>query len=164
MTTDAGVQDEERRRVPTWLGPTALMLVSGFFIGVVIWGFLSPVEVRVVYVDAGPATSFRIAEVTAFPDQDLYIVGMEDGRLRAIDGRVDESGCSVVWMPDDLRGRSHNPRALPGVFEDPCSGAVWSMIAHAISGSSEPLRTPHIDYRRGDDGATTHAFIEHINP
>lgn len=168
MSTDAhaqsDVQSDSRRRVPAWVGPMALFLVSGFFVGVVIWGFINPVDIRVVYFDAGAADSFEIGEVTAYPEQDLYIVGMSDGRLRAIDGRVEASGCSVVWRPDDERGRLYNPEGHPGMFEDPCTGALWSSIAHAVSGSSEPLRTPHIDYRRGPDGATTHAFVERINP
>ncbi len=141
-----------------------MFLVSGFFIGVVIWGFINPVEVRVVYFDAGRADSFEIGRVVAFPETELYVVGMEDGRLRAIDGRVESSGCAVQWLPDDERGRAYNPGGRAGVFQDPCSGAVWSMIAHAVSGSSQPLRTPHIDYRRGDDGVATHAFIERVNP
>jgi len=150
--------------IPVWVRPTALLLVSGFFIGVVIWGIVNPVEVRVVYFDAGAARSFEMGQVKAFPEVDLYVVGMEDGRLRAIDGRVAGSDCSVQWLPNDERGRAHNPGGRTGVFEDPCSGALWSMIANAIEGSNRPLRTPHIDYRRGADGQTTHAFIERINP
>lgn len=162
----AGLWSRSRRgrQVPAWAGPTALLVVSVFFVGVVLWGFFNPVDIKVVYVDAGPADSFEISRVTAFPDQNLYVVGLDDGRLRAIDGRVESSGCAVQWLPNDDRGRSHNPGGRPGVFEDACSGAVWSMLANAISGSSEPLRTPHIAYRIGDDGRTTHAYVEHINP
>jgi hypothetical protein len=147
-----------------WVGPTALMIVSGFFIGVVLWGVINPVEVRVSYFDAGAVHSFEIGRVTAFPEVDLYVVGMEDGRLRAIDGRVAGTDCRVLWLPGDERGREHNPGGRTGVFEDPCTGAHWSMIANAIQGSDRPLRTPHIDYRRGADGQATHAFIERINP
>lgn len=164
MGVDVRSRPEGHGRIPVWVGPTTLLLVSGFFIGVVIWGFINPVEVRVTYFDAGRADSFEIGRVTAFPDIHLYVVGMEDGRLRAIDGRVESSGCTVEWLPDDERGRAYNPGGHSGVFEDPCSGAVWSMIAHAVSGSSQPLRTPHIDYRRGNDGVATHAFIERVNP
>ncbi|MCK9486145.1 MAG: hypothetical protein M0R73_05495 [Dehalococcoidia bacterium] len=150
-------------RLPSRLGPVALLLSSMFFIGVVIWGWANPAEIAVEYYDAGRANSFTIGQVTAFPERDLYVVGMQDGRLRAIDGRVEASGCTVDWRPADDRGRLYNPGGAPGVFEDPCSGALWSMVANAIEGSDEPLRTPHIDYRTGADG-TTHAFIEHVNP
>lgn len=145
-------------------GPTVLLLLSAFFIGVVIWGYYNPAEVRVVYFDAGAADSFEINRVRVFGERDLYVVGMPDGRLRAIDGRVEASGCSVRWLPNDERGREANPEGLPGVFEDPCTGNVWSMQANAISGATVPLRTPHIDYRPGPDGRTVHAFVEQINP
>src|SRR5690606_12475848 len=126
---------------------------------VVFWGYIRPAEIRVVYFDAGAADSFEISKVTAFPDQDLFVVGMEDGRLRAIDARVESSGCTANWLADDSRGRTHNPSRLPGVFEDPCSGAIWSMEANAIEGTNQPLRTPHIDYRPGPQGRETHAFV-----
>lgn len=162
----AGLWSRTRRGkpMPAWVGPTALLVISAFFLGVVFWGYFNPVEIRVVYFDAGRADSFEINRVTTFSDENLYVVGMEDGRLRAIDGRVEASGCTVNWLPNDARGRSHNPDGLPGVFEDPCSGAIWSMQANAIEGSELPLRTPHIDYRANADGSATHAFIERVNP
>ena len=162
----AGLWSRTRRgkQVPTWVGPTALLVISGFFIGVVLWGIFNPTEIRVVYFDAGPADSFEISKVTPYEEQDLYVVGMEDGRLRAIDARVESSGCTAEWLPNDPRGSAHNPQGLTGVFEDPCTGAIWSMEANAIEGTDAPLRTPHIDYRPGTDGRETHAFIERVNP
>ncbi|MGE3961853.1 MAG: hypothetical protein AB7F65_09255 [Dehalococcoidia bacterium] len=162
----AGLWSRGRRgkSVPAWVGPTALLVVSGFFIGVVIWGLVNPLDVRVVYFDAGRADGFEISKVTPFVEQDLYVVGLEDGRLRAIDGRVEASGCSVRWLADDARGVAANPGGAAGVFEDPCSLATWSMLGDAIEGSREPLRTPYIDYRVGPDGRTTHAYIERVNP
>jgi len=161
----AGLWSRTRRgkQIPAWVGPTALLVVSGFFIGVVIWGWANPVDIRVEYYDAGRADAFAIGEVTPFTDLDLYVVGLEDGRLRAIDGRIEGTDCRVAWLPDDERGRQGNPKGATGVFEDPCSGAIWSMEANAIQGTTEPLRTPYIDYRPAADGAV-HAFIERINP
>lgn len=160
----AGLWSRSRRGrpIPRWVGPTALLVVSAFFIGVVFWGYFNPLDVRVEYFDAGHADSFEIGRVDAFPEQQLFVVGMQDGRLRAIDARVEESGCTVSWLPDDPRGVAYNPGGVPGVFEDPCTGATWSMEANAIAGSEKPLRTPYIDYRPTDDG--THAFIERVNP
>ncbi len=161
----AGLWSRARRggTVPSWVGPTALLAVSGFFIGVVVWGWLNPADIRVEYYDAGPAESFAIGELTPFADVDLYVIGLEDGRLRAIDGRINGTDCVVTWLPDDERGRPHNPGSATGVFEDPCTGAIWSMEANAIEGTNEPLRTPYIDYRPSADGAL-HAFIEQVNP
>src|SRR3546814_3804469 len=47
----AGLWSRTRRgkQVPTWVGPTALLVISGFFIGVVLWGIFYPTEIRVVY-------------------------------------------------------------------------------------------------------------------
>ncbi|MEX2031387.1 MAG: hypothetical protein WEA81_00840 [Dehalococcoidia bacterium] len=151
-------------RIPGWAGPVALLTLSAFFVGVVIWGFLNPADVRVEYYDAGRADSFEIGRVTAFPDMDLYVVGMPDGRLRAIDGRIDGTDCVVRWLPDDARGSAYNSSGAPGVFEDPCTGATWSMEANAISGTVKPLRTPYIDYRPGATEFNLHAFVERVNP
>ena len=162
----AGLWSRARRglRVPAWVGPTALLLLSAFFIGVVLWGYFNPAEIRVVYFDAGQADTFERGHLRAYPEQDLYIVGLEDGRLRAIDARVADSGCTATWIADDTRGIPHNPDGAPGVFEDPCSGATWSMEANAIAGTEQPLRTPYIDYRPSSDGTGVHAFVERVNP
>lgn len=149
---------------PSWLGPVALLLVSMFFLGVVFWGYVNPAEIRVDYFDAGRADSFAIGRMVAFPEENLYVVGMPDGRLRAIDTRIDGTDCVAQWLPDDRRGIEYNSSGSSGVFEDPCSGAVWSMEANAISGTTEPLRTPYIDYRPGTTEFNLHAFIEHVNP
>ena len=151
------------KSTPRWIGPVALLVVSGFFIGVVIWGWLNPMDIRVEYYDVGPADHFSIGEITPFVDENLYVVGLHDGRLRAIDGRIDGTDCTVSWLPNDQRGREFNPGNATGVFEDPCTGAIWSMEANVIEGTTEPLRTPYIDYRPGADGAL-HAFIERVNP
>src|SRR5690606_10526547 len=155
----ARARGKDGGRVPSWLGPTALVAVSVFFIGVVIWGWANPPEIRVEYLDAGRAAAFVFNDANALPERNPYVSGLEDGRLRAIDGRVEASGCTVDWLPNDARGRSYNPGSVSGVFEDPCSGATWSMIANAIQGSTEPLRTPYIDYRPGPDGEAIHAYV-----
>lgn len=154
---------EAGRRLPRNLGPMALLLVSMVFLFAVIWGALNPPDITVVYVDAGPVTSFEVGRVDAYPEYEFYVVGLENGRLRALDGRIDESDCSVNWLPNDPRGRDYNPLGRDGVFEDPCTGATWSAIGNAISVADEPMRTPQIDFRRGEDGVN-HAFIEVINP
>ena len=150
-------------RTPPWLGPTALVIVSAAGIFAALWGGLfadPPIAVR--YFDAGAVDTFAIRQVNAYPEVDLYVVGLDNGKIRAIDARVEASGCVAVWLPGDVRGRAANPGQLPGVLEDPCTGAVWSMEGNAISGSDVPLRTPHIDPRPGTDGKP-HIFVEMIN-
>lgn len=151
------------RRTPPWLGPGAFLLVTVIAIAVAIYGtFIADPGIRVRRFDAGPVTQFAIGELRAYPDIDLYIVGLEDGRLRAIDGRVQATDCSVEWRADDPRGSARNPGSVPGAFVDPCGPGVWSMLGDAIAGSAVPLRTPQVTYRVDESGAN-HALVEMIN-
>lgn len=149
---------------PVGFGPAMLLLVSLFFIGVVFWGVFNPVQIQVVMFDAGELKQFAIHRVVAYPEQHLYVVGMEDGRIRAIDGRVAGSNCKLEWLQDDARGAVRNPQGLPGVFRDPCSGALWSFEGNAISGTDQPLRTPHVTPALSADGKSQHVTVELVNP
>jgi hypothetical protein len=158
-----GPAQTSQGRMPPWAGPMALLGVTLLGLAAVLWGWLNPPSIEISYVDAGPVTQFAISEVTAFPEHDFYIVGLEDGRLRALDGRIQASGCTVEWLPRDSRGAPHNPGGRPGVFHDPCSGALWSMLGNAISDTREPMRTPHIDARRPSEGEPVHVYVERIS-
>jgi hypothetical protein len=152
-------------KAPPALGPMALLIVSLLGVAVVVYGALfNRPEIRIVYYDTGPVSQFAIGEVQAYPDVDLYVVGLPDGRLRALDGRIEGTTCRVQWRPSDERGVPHNPGSRPGVFEDPCTGATWSRVGNAIAGSDRPLRTPHIDPRPVAGSRELHIFVELINP
>jgi len=152
--------------IPANFGPFMLLLVSALGIGAVFWGaFVSDPGIEVVQFDAGVEATLldtlRERDVVVFPEQDLYLVGLEDGRLRVVDGRVEFSGCAVEYLPGDTRGRTRNPSGGPGVLEDPCSGAVWSVDGDAIARVNEPLRTPAFSFQRDEEGVR-HLFIEVI--
>lgn len=151
--------------IPNNFGPLMLMLVSAIAIGAVFWGrFGADVGIEIVNFDAGPTSDFverGDGTLSVFADVDVYIVALEDGRLRAVDGRVEFSGCAVEYLPDDPRGRRLNPFGVRGVLEDPCSGAVWSVAGDAIALSNEPLRTPQLTFLRDEDGVQ-HVFVELI--
>ena len=149
---------------PPLLGPAVLVLMTAAGVFAVFWGALNPPHLEVVNFDAGPVSQFAIHRVVAYPDRDLYLVGIEGGKIRAIDGRVESSGCRVKWLPNDPRGAVRNPQGLPGVFEDPCTGAIWSFEGNAIAGSDQPLRTPHVAPGLSPDGKTAHVSVELINP
>jgi hypothetical protein len=87
---------------------------------------------------------------------------MENGQIRAVDARVESTGCDAQWHADDQRGTVDNPTHAPGALVDPCSGAVWSMVGDALSGTETPLRTPSISHERGSDGVD-HVWVEMIN-
>ena len=142
------------------LGPSALFITSLFFIGVVFWGLFNETEIVVKYVDAGPVDRFAIGQVDQVDDLPLYVIGLENGTLRAIDTRIEGTGCLANWMPEDPRGRSINYQARHGVFADTCSNKIWAAAGHAIDGDT-PLRTPHLEPRPGTDGKQ-HIFVEFI--
>ena len=148
------------RRLPSGLPElVGLALVSGLGIGAALWGaFFADPNPRVHYLDAGTLDRFAINEVDAYPQDHVYLVGLEDGRLRALDGIVASTGCAVEWQPTDEMGRAHNPGGVPGVFTDPCGGGVWEFTGDAIVGV-EPLRTFQVDYTRDDSGAQ-HVRVE----
>ena len=142
------------------IGPSALFITSLFFIGVVFWGLFNETEIVVKYVDAGPVDRFAIGQVDQVDDLPLYVIGLENGTLRAIDTRIEGTGCLANWMPEDPRGRSINYQARHGVFADTCSNKIWAAAGHAIGGDT-PLRTPHLEPRPGTDGKQ-HIFVEFI--
>ena len=153
--------------VPRNLGPTMLLISSALGIAAVFWGqFVSDPGIEVRLLDAGPEAAvldvLRDDHVYPIPGEDLYVVALDDGRLRAVDGRVQFSGCAVDYLPNDPRGETRNPFRAPGVLEDPCSGAVWSVAGDAIARVDEPLRTPQISFKNDEDGVR-HLFVEVIS-
>jgi hypothetical protein len=165
VTEQASAAANTGWRAPRWLVPAALLLVSFLSIGAVFWGrFVADPGIRVFEFDAGPVAGLEIGGVRAFPELNLYLVGLADGRVRAIDGKVHSTQCLVKWNPDDERGRGANPRGTLGTFEDPCSGAIWAVNGNQIDGAGrtpEPLRTFELAYTTLADGQQ-HIFVEVI--
>ncbi|MSP21551.1 MAG: hypothetical protein EXR66_00750 [Dehalococcoidia bacterium] len=154
-----------RRRVPGWLVPFGLLLVSFLSIGAVFWGhFVAHPGIRVFEFDAGPVAGLEIGRVRPFPEFNLYLVGLADGRVRVIDGKVHSSQCLVIWNPDDERGRGFNPHGTLGTYEDHCTGAYWAVTGNEIDPAGrpvEPLRTFELAYKTLPDGQQ-HIFVEVI--
>ncbi|MDA0352246.1 MAG: hypothetical protein O3A10_08550 [Chloroflexi bacterium] len=155
-----------RVKLPRNFGPLMLLLVSAIGIGAVFWGaFIAEPQIHVTLFDTGTEDAaletLRADGVIAFAEQNIYVVGLEDGRLRAIDGRVEKTGCKVEFLPNDPRGVARNPFGRTGVLEDRCSGAVWSIAGDAIARTQEPLRTPVISFQV-DDAGVRHLMVEVI--
>lgn len=148
---------------PTGQRLTILVIVAMFVFGLigVTWGTFNPKRIEVQYLDGGPESRYAIGKVVAFPEQNVYIIGLENGQLRAIDGVVRNSECIVEYRPQDPRGAERNPRGEPGVFVDPCSGAVWAATGDALSGADRSLRTFTVVGKQGADG-TRHVEVEVI--
>jgi len=142
------------------IGPLALLVVSLLAAAAVVWGWLvANPQFDVLVLDAGPADQLAVGRVTPFPEVDVYLLGLADGRVRALDGVVRASGCSVRWLADDQRPREADSRRGPGAFLDPCTGAVWAATGDAISGTSEPLRTFRVTFQQGEDGVQ-HMYVD----
>lgn len=153
-----------RLRVPNNTGPAAFITITLLGIGAVLWGgLISSPSIVVVQFDAGPVSDYAIGEVQAFPEVDLYLVGLEDGRIRAIDGRINGEDRAARYDPNDARARTRNPRRVLGAFVDDVTGAVWALTGDAVRVADSPLRTPNVTFRTlpGNDGQ--HVFVELIN-
>jgi hypothetical protein len=164
IETTAGPSLRPQQTFRKWAGPGALFLVSFLGIAAVFWGYFNPPELRVVQFDAGPVSQWKAQRIVGFPEQHIYIVALDDGRLRALDTRIEGSGCVAEWKADDARGVAVNPEGLPGVFEDACGGGVWSMLGNVISGPLIPMRTPLVDARPDTQGREIRIWVELINP
>jgi hypothetical protein len=147
------------------LTPIALIVVAVVSIGAVFWGSLvANPDIRVLDVDAGAVSELAIGQVKPFDTLDFYLVGLADGRVRAVDGRVEANECHVEWLPDDARGRVANPLGNSGIYADPCSGGTWALTGDALTpgpAGLEPLRTFDIEFRTLDD-RVQHVFVEVI--
>ncbi len=167
MTPEVAATPQAERPKQTlgkWAGPLALLVVTLAGVGAVFWGYFNPPDIRVAQFDAGPIAQWRSQRIVGFPEQRIYIVALEDGRLRALDTRIEATRCVAQWLPDDTRGVAKNPDGLPGVFDDSCGGGVWSMLGDAISGSDKPLRTPLVDARPDTRGQELRVWVELVNP
>lgn len=155
------------RRLSRWdakgrLTAAALALIIGIALFGALWGaFVADPDIKVQELDAGPVTAFEIGKISPYPELNVYLVGMQDGRIRALDGIVKDSGCAVEWRPDDTRAASANPNRTPGAYVDPCSGAVWNKVGDAFTGTRDPLRTFRVSYDTNEQGVQ-HVYVEVI--
>jgi len=143
-------------------GPIALIAISVLTILIFLWGELvADPQIDVYQFDAGSIEQFAIGKIITLDEINFYLVGMEDGRIRAIDGRNEKNGCNVIYEKSDIRGSFKNPLNIPGIFLDHCSESVWALTGDAISGANYPLRTPQVTYKRDQKGIM-HVWVEVI--
>ena len=128
-------------------GPFLFIVVVLLAIGAVLWGrFAIDPEVTVFDYETRPITALEVGDVTEIPEIAMFVVILDEApgaaRFRVVDGLTRSTGCSVRFDPLDMRFANRNPNGKPGSFTDPCSGAVWVTTGDAVSGTSQPLRTP----------------------
>lgn len=160
---DASGASGKAGRLPRWVVPFALLVVSVLSVGAVFWGyFVADPQIKVFEYDAGPVEGLTIGGVRPIEELDFYLVGLASGKVRALDGRPRLSECYVRYLPTDPRGQGVNANGVAGVFEDPCTGAVYALHGDQIdpgSGPVQPLRTFEIAYKTLSDGKQ-HIFVE----
>lgn len=162
MTGRPGLLTRLASALPRRAGPIALVVVIVLSLVGVAWGALvAKPQFIVSSYDAGPLDQFAIGRLVAFEEPGLYVYGLDDGRLRVLDGVVRATGCRVHWLPEDRRAESANPDHVPGAFLDPCSGAIWAIDGDAVAGTSSPLRT-FIASVSEDASGVLHVYVEVI--
>lgn len=76
-------------------------------------------------IEAGPVGRFAPRSVTPFPDNEFYLVRLEDGGFLALHRKCTHLGCSVPWRPDEER------------FACPCHASAFD-IRGAVLNSPAP--------------------------
>ncbi len=75
----------------------------------------------------------------------VHLVRLDDGELRAFDARSTHRGCTTVW-----RERQHPALGLAFYFDDPCSGALFTLDGAVVFGPApRALERVHVEVRDG---------------
>ena len=72
-------------------------------------------------IEAGPVGRFANRSVTPFPENEFYLVRLEDGGFLALHRKCTHLGCSVPWLPDEER------------FACPCHASAFDMRGAVLS-------------------------------
>ena len=72
-------------------------------------------------IEAGPVGRFPHRSVTPFPENEFYLVRLEDGGFLALHRKCTHLGCSVPWLPDEER------------FACPCHASAFDMRGAVLS-------------------------------
>ena len=72
-------------------------------------------------IEAGPVGRFANRSVTPFPDNEFYLVRLEDGGFLALHRKCTHLGCSVPWRPDEER------------FACPCHASAFDIRGAVLS-------------------------------
>ena len=76
-------------------------------------------------IEVGPVGRFANRSVTPFPENEFYLVRLEDGGFLALHRKCTHLGCSVPWLPDEER------------FACPCHASAFD-IRGAVLNSPAP--------------------------
>ena len=89
-------------------------------------------------IEAGSVGRFAPRSVTPFPDNEFYLVRLEDGGFLALHRKCTHLGCSVPWLPDEER------------FACPCHASAFDMRGAVLSSPApRPLDLFAVAIRNG---------------
>ena len=89
-------------------------------------------------IEAGPVGRFAPRSVTPFPDNEFYLVRLEDGGFLALHRKCTHLGCSVPWLPDEER------------FACPCHASAFDIRGAVLSSPApRPLDLFAVAIRNG---------------
>ena len=89
-------------------------------------------------IEAGPVGRFAPRSVTPFPDNEFYLVRLEDGGFLALHRKCTHLGCSVPWLPDEER------------FACPCHASAFDLRGAVLSSPApRPLDLFAVSIRSG---------------
>jgi cytochrome b6-f complex iron-sulfur subunit len=89
-------------------------------------------------IEVGPVGRFARRSVTPFPDNEFYLVRLDDGGFLALHRKCTHLGCSVPWLPDEER------------FACPCHASAFDMRGAVLSSPApRPLDLFAVAIRNG---------------
>ncbi|MBI51634.1 MAG: hypothetical protein CL779_00250 [Chloroflexi bacterium] len=119
---------------------TFILLISAIGLYAVIHGYMNPPKISIEQFDAGSISNFDIGDVIYYQDQEFYLVGMRNGKLRALKESAKEP-CSLNYF-----GSRHNndnkikPLSLQNIFFDNCDN-LWHTNGDSFFQNQVPLKT-----------------------
>ena len=89
-------------------------------------------------IEAGPVGRFANRSVTPFPENEFYLVRLEDGGFLALHRKCTHLGCSVPWWADEER------------FACPCHASAFDIRGAVLSSPApRPLDLFAVAIRNG---------------
>tara|TARA_Y100001970_G_scaffold159791_1_gene195544 strand:- start:30457 stop:30915 length:459 start_codon:yes stop_codon:yes gene_type:complete len=119
---------------------TYILLISAIGLYAVIHGYTNPPKISIEQFDAGNIENFSIGDVIYYENKEFYLVGMNNGKLRALKQSI-KGSCSLNFFAK--RNNNDNkmkPLSIQNVFFDNCSN-LWHVNGDSFFQNQVPLKT-----------------------
>ncbi|MFL2635097.1 MAG: hypothetical protein ACJ0J6_04560 [Dehalococcoidia bacterium] len=119
---------------------TYILLISTIGLYAVIHGYMNPPKILIEQFDAGSINNIDIGDVIYYQDQGFYLVGMSNGKLRALTQSVKKSCLLNYFGSRDNNDYKIKPFALQNIFFDNCDN-LWDVNGDSFFQNQVPLKT-----------------------